>query len=53
MISNNDKEINKVMEKMKDNNEAIETLYKLLENGNLKYFKCLINSFKNQKEKKK
>ena len=35
-----------ILEKIRDNIEEINSLYKLLDKGNYKYFKCLIKSFK-------
>ena len=42
----------KIMEKIRDNVEEIDNLLKLMENGNLKYFKCLLRSFKYYNRKK-
>ena len=41
-----------ILEKIRDNIKEIDSLFKLLVKGNLKYFKCFIKSFKYTKYKK-
>ena len=54
IISNDYNEMakEKIIEIIRDNFEEIDSLWKLIERGNLKYVKCILSSFKNYNRKK-